>query len=90
MTIQSVIDLPKDYEAVLRRVRDNGEEDLASLPGKIDINHSRLSHIIKSLKKKGLIVVSPSTYDGAWVRLSTKGRKLMNYVNPDGKLRQYA
>ncbi len=83
MTIQSLIDLPEDYTKVLLRIRDYGEEDVVGLAERLDMNQARLAHIIKALKHKGLILVSSATYEDACIRLSVKGQKLTNYLNPN-------
>lgn len=77
------IELPEDYAIVLQQVKEMGEEDFTSLAESLRISRPRLLHIVKNLQHKGLILVSRSTYSDAWIRLSTKGQRLMDFMWPE-------
>lgn len=77
------IELPTDYALVLQQVGDSGEEDLANLAETLRFDRPRLAHIIQSLQHKGLIQVSQAAGRDAWIRLSTKGRRVMSSLWPE-------
>lgn len=82
------IELPRDYALVLQTVHENGEEDFANLAETLRFDRQRLAHIVEALRHKGLIYLSRSSRAGgdAWIRLSTKGRKIMTTVWPESGL----
>lgn len=82
MTKKNIIDLPDDFALVLQEIRENGEEDLFNLDESLDVSRSRLSHIVQSLRSKGLVSISRSVWGETQIRLSVKGQKLTNYIWP--------
>lgn len=78
------IALPEDYSLVLYEVGERGEEDLTELAESLNLDRSRLMHIIQTLKCKGLISLS-NNGRGLWIRLSSKGRKFMTTLWPDAR-----
>lgn len=77
------IELPEDYSVVLQEVGLRGEEDFNALAESLNFEQSRLQHIIAALQNKGLISLSRVPGRGAWIRLSSKGRKLMINLWPE-------
>jgi len=75
------IEIPEDYAIVLQQVDESGAEDFSSLAESLRFDRARLAHIVRALQHKGLIVTQGFGED-AWIRLSTKGRQLMNSVWP--------
>jgi hypothetical protein len=75
--------LPEEYAIVLQEVGETGEEDITMLEESLRFDHARLLHILKGLRHKGLILLSSGDYNDTWIRLSAKGRRLMNYLWPD-------
>lgn len=76
------IELPADYALVLQQVEENGQEDFAELAESLYFDRARLSHIISSLKHKGLVRVSYTAQD-TWISLSTKGHRLVQSMWPE-------
>jgi DNA-binding MarR family transcriptional regulator len=75
------IQLPEDYALVLQQVEESGSEDFSILAESLRIERSRLSHIVKALQHKGLIVMHAAGEDFR-IRLSAKGRQLTAYIWP--------
>ncbi len=80
MTTNSLTNMPADYILVLNQINDNGEEEFFRLAERLDVNQSRLSHIIQSLRNKGLVSISMSIWGEILIRLSSKGQKSVNYI----------
>jgi DNA-binding MarR family transcriptional regulator len=76
------IELPQDYALVLQQIDEFGEEAFDTLAESLRIDRKRLTHIIESLRHKGLILIHKTRQD-AWLRLSTKGQRLMQYMWPE-------
>lgn len=86
------LELPRDYALVLQTVHENGEEDFANLAETLKFDRQRLAHIIEALRSKGLLYLSKSgrsSYAGAWIRLSSKGRKCMTTIWPESNNMAY-
>jgi DNA-binding MarR family transcriptional regulator len=79
------LELPEDYAIVLQQVKEMGEEDFISLAESLRISRPRLMHIVKNLQHKGLILVSRNTYSEAWIRLSVRGQRLMDFMWPESQ-----
>lgn len=78
--------MPEDYALVLQQVDESGEEDLTTLAESLRLDKTRLSHIVESLRNKGLVSIEYSAHD-IYVRLSTKGKKLIEMLWPEARLR---
>lgn len=82
--------LPQEYAIILQEVAETGEEDLIMLEESVNFDHQRLMHILNVLKHKGLIRFSSSqTYSDAWISLSGKGRRFVQAMWPDMRLRPH-
>lgn len=75
--------MPEDYALVLQQIQESGQEDLTNLSESLRIKRSRLTHIIESLKHKGLIRLTQDYRNDVWVELSSKGRRLVAYLWPE-------
>lgn len=83
------IELPRDYALVLQTVHESGEEDFANLAETLRFDRPRLAHIVESLRHRGLIYFSRSagalgrSSTDVWIRLSAKGRKIVETIWPE-------
>ncbi len=82
MSKEQIINLPADYALVLQQIKEDGEDDISFLSQELNLNRNRLSHIIKSLQRKGLILVNKN-YDEVFVELSRKGQRMAQYIWPE-------
>ncbi|MDB5183138.1 MAG: hypothetical protein JWO47_922 [Candidatus Saccharibacteria bacterium] len=83
MKKNAIVDLPKDFKLVLRQIRSDKADDLTMLSELLNINRARLSHIVKALRQKGLVKISNQGFGEMWVRLSSRGTKLIGSVWPE-------
>ncbi len=81
------IELPYEQALVLQHINDSGEEDFTGLAYAMRVGRARLAHLIQTLHRKRLIVVRRSGYAEAWVRLSSRGKRLMAAIWPEAALR---
>ena len=76
--------LPQDYALVLQQIGEDGEDGFEDLVGTLNLERSRLGHILQALHHKGLIKIEHAKYgEEAWMSLSAKGRRLMTYLWPE-------
>jgi DNA-binding MarR family transcriptional regulator len=86
MRKNAIVDLPKDFKLVLRQIRRDKADDLTMLSETLNIQRARLSHIVASLRQKGLVKISNHGLGEIWVRLSSRGAKLIGNVWPETML----
>lgn len=75
--------LPYEQALVLQQINEAGEEDFTGLAAALRFGRAKLADILQSLHRKRLILVRKSSYAEAWVRLSTKGKRLMSQAWPE-------
>lgn len=69
---------------VLRQVHEDGEDDTRSLAAALGMSREHALTVILHLKRKGLVAID-GDYDGLWVHLTRKGRRLMHYLWPEAR-----
>jgi DNA-binding MarR family transcriptional regulator len=79
------VQLPQDYALVMQQIDENGEEDFTNLSETLQLDRQRLTHVILALRHKGLIQLHTSA-NASWIKLSTKGQRLMAYLWPESAL----
>lgn len=78
--------LPQDYALVLQQLSEDGGDALEDLAAELRLERARLSHVIRSLHHKGLVMVRQGVNaQDMWVTLSAKGRRLMAYLWPESR-----
>jgi predicted transcriptional regulator len=75
--IMKKIELNQDSALVLQQIEEMGEEDFDSLNESLRFGRPYLTHIITSLRHKGLVKIQ-----GPWITLSSKGRKTTEVIWP--------
>jgi DNA-binding MarR family transcriptional regulator len=75
--------LSEEYALVLQQIDESGEEDFTTLAEMLRFDRQRLAHIVQALHHKGLIVVHRSRQYDPWLRVSAKGRQLMDALWPE-------
>lgn len=75
-------DLPHDCALVLQQVHDSGEEDFSGLAASLKLTPGHLAHIVQELTRKRLIISRNASY-GIWIRLSARGKRLINTMWPE-------
>jgi DNA-binding MarR family transcriptional regulator len=73
---------------VLQQVHEDGEEDAKSLATMLGMSRQRTLNIIAHLRKQGLVAIK-GEFDGVWVHLTGKGKRLMNYLWPESSSLAY-
>lgn len=69
---------------VLQQVNEDGEDDTSSLARALGMTPAHTLNVIEHLQRKGLVDAFGG-YDGLWVRLTRKGRRLIRYLWPEAR-----
>lgn len=69
---------------VLQQVLEDGEDDTSSLARALGMSKEHTLNVIAHLKRKGLVSID-GDYQGLWVHLTRKGRRLMHYLWPEAR-----
>ena len=77
------IEMPTDYALVLQQIQESGQEDFANLSETLHIRRNRLSHIVDALRHKGLVRLTHDYRSDVWIELSSKGKRLAQYLWPE-------
>ncbi len=72
--------LPEDYALVLQQVNEDGAEDFTTLAEALEVSESRLTHIIRVLKNKGLLFVQPTDYNDTLIEISARGKRMLSFM----------
>lgn len=80
----NAINLTTNEALVLQQVYENGGDDAATLAAQMGIPRRTAMHVLADLRRKGLMVIDQA-YDDAWVRLTTRGKRLVQRIWPEAQ-----
>lgn len=69
---------------VLQQVHEDGEDDTNALAYALGMSREHTLNVVAHLKRKGLVAID-GDYDGLWVHLTRKGRRLIHYLWPEAR-----
>lgn len=78
---KKIVNLTTAEALVLQQIYEDVEDDLPTLSRQLRLSRHYAATIVASLKKKGLLIVTDH-YHQLWVRLSMRGRRMVQYVWP--------
>ena len=76
------INLTTNEALVLQQVYEDGGDDAAMLAAQMGMPRRTAMHVLVDLRRKGLMVIDQA-YDDAWVRLTTRGKRLVQRIWPE-------
>lgn len=84
-TIQSQeATLTTNEALVLQQVYEDGGDDAAILAAQMGIPRRTAMHVLADLRRKGLMAIDQA-YGGAWVRLTARGKRLVQQIWPEAQ-----
>ena len=84
-TIQSQeATLTTNEALVLQQVYEDGGDEAAILAAQMGMPRRTAMHVLADLRCKGLMVIDQA-YDDAWVRLTTRGKRLVQRIWPEAQ-----
>ena len=69
---------------VLQQVYEDGSDEAAMLAAQMGMPRRTAMHVLVDLWRKGLMVIDQA-YDDAWVRLTTRGKRLVQRIWPEAQ-----
>lgn len=82
-TIQSQeATLTTNEALVLQQVYEDGGDDAAILAAQMGMPRRTTMHVLADLRRKGLMAIDQA-YGDAWVRLTTRGKLLVQRIWPE-------
>ena len=69
---------------VLQQVYEDGGDEAAILAAQMGIPRRTAMNILADLRRKGLMVIDQA-YGDAWVRLTTRGKRLVQRIWPEAQ-----
>ncbi len=69
---------------VLQQVYENGGDEAAMLAAHMGMTRRTAMHVLADLRRKGLMAIN-QVYGDAWVRLTTRGKRLVQRIWPEAQ-----
>lgn len=76
------VNLTSDEALVLQQIAENGEDDVIGLSRGLSMSRSQVAKQLDRLRAKKLVTIKATCGD-LWVRVSKRGRQLVNYMWPE-------
>ncbi|MGB4768817.1 MAG: hypothetical protein WBP22_06225 [Candidatus Saccharimonas sp.] len=67
---------------ILQQVHEDGEDDLSTVALQLGMSRNYVASVVAHLKSKGLVIVQ-TNFDDLWIRLTSRGSQLVNYMWPE-------
>ena len=69
---------------VLQQVYEDGGDDAVMLAAQMGLPRRTAIHVLADLRRKGLMAIDQA-YGDAWVRLTTRGKRLVQRIWPEAQ-----
>ena len=76
------INLTTNEALVLQQVYEDGGDDIAMLAAQVGMPRRTAMNVLSDLRRKGLMAIE-QVYGDAWVRLTTRGKRLVQQIWPE-------
>ena len=78
------VTLTTNEALVLQQVYEDGGDDAAILAAQMGMPRRTTMHVLADLRRKGLMAIDQA-YGDAWVRLTTRGKQLVQRIWPEAQ-----
>ena len=79
------VNLTTNEALILQQIYEDGGDDVVILAGQIGLSRRTVINILSDLRHKGLMVIDQA-YGNAWVRLTTRGKRLVQKIWPEAHM----
>lgn len=76
------LNLTTNEALVLQQVYEDGSDDIAMLAVQVGIPRRTVMNVLTDLRRKGLMAIEQA-YGDAWVRLTVRGKRLVQQIWPE-------
>lgn len=79
------VNLTTNEALILQQIYEDGGDDVVVLAGQVGLSRRTVMNILADLRRKGLMAVD-QIYGDAWVRLTARGKRLVQKIWPEAQM----
>lgn len=79
------VNLTTNEALILQQIYEDGSDDVVVLAGQVGLSRRTVMNILADLRRKGLMAVD-QIYGDAWVRLTARGKRLVQKIWPETQM----
>ena len=76
------VNLITNEALILQQIYEDGGDDVIVLAGQVGLSRRTVMNILADLRRKGLMAID-QIYGDAWVRLTARGKRLVQKIWPE-------
>lgn len=78
------VNLTTNEALILQQIYEDGSDNVVVLAGQVGLSRRTVMNILADLRRKGLMAID-QIYGNAWVRLTTRGKRLVQKIWPEAQ-----
>ena len=79
------VNLTTNEALILQQIYEDGGDDVIVLAGQVGLSRRTVMNILADLRRKGLMAID-QIYGDAWVRLTVRGKRLVQKIWPEAQM----
>ena len=79
------VNLTTNEALILQQIYEDGSDDVVVLAGQVGLSRRTVMNILADLRRKGLMAID-QIYGDAWVRLTARGKRLVQKIWPEAQM----
>ena len=79
------VNLTTNEALILQQIYEDGSDDIVVLAGQVGLSRRTVMNILVDLRRKGLMAID-QIYGDAWVRLTARGKRLVQKIWPEAQM----
>lgn len=79
------VNLTTNEALILQQIYEDGGDDVVVLAGQVGLSRRTVMNILADLRRKGLMAID-QIYGDAWVRLTVRGKRLVQKIWPEAQM----
>ena len=79
------VNLTTNEVLILQQIYEDGGDDVVVLAGQVGLSRRTVMNILADLRRKGLMAID-QIYGDAWVRLTARGKRLVQKIWPEAQM----
>ena len=79
------VNLTTNEALILQQIYKDGSDDVVVLAGQVGLSRRTVMNILVDLRRKGLMAID-QIYGDAWVRLTARGKRLVQKIWPEAQM----
>lgn len=79
------VNLTTNEALILQQIYEDGGDDVVVLARQVGLSRRTVMNILADLRRKGLMAID-QVYGDAWVRLTARGKRLVQKIWPEAQM----